>query len=132
MNLCECGKLIEVIKYKHNGKPLCDECWGKIKIKAVINDGVTFNTTKDKLYHFTHQFSPAEKPIEIRGKDHWEKEIKKRGLIDDFTQDHKKYLKEMEKRKNPDPRISHEFIVDQISRELKSKGLYNKLVKRRR
>ena len=34
-----------------------------------------FFTTKDKLYHFIDRRT-FDKPIEIRGKDHWKKELK--------------------------------------------------------
>jgi hypothetical protein len=109
---------------------ICKSCGWWERICHCQGAGV-FNTTKDKLYHFTHQFSLQEQPLEIRGKDHWQKEIKKRGLSDDFTQDYQRHVKEISRRKDSYQTAGKAFIRDQITSELREKGLYHKLLKRR-
>ena len=54
---------------------------------------IAFYTTKDKLFHFVDNKN-FSKPIEIRGKGHWKRELKKRGLTDDKGIKPKKKSKE--------------------------------------
>lgn len=109
---------------------ICQQCgwWDRL---CHCKDLVLFSTTKDKLYHFNHQFSINEKPVEIRGKDHWQKELKKRRLIDDFTQSYKGQIKELHNKKDDYKPLDRKFIANEINRELQEKGLRDKVFKRR-
>ncbi len=109
---------------------ICPKCKWWDKICHCRELGSLFTTTKDKLYHFNHQFSPNEQPMEIRGKDHWKRELKSRGLTDDFEQKPKNIrdLKTpMQDFKTTDPK----FVRNEILRELHEKGLRGKLLRRR-
>ena len=108
---------------------ICEKCgwWDRL---CHCKDLTIFNTTKDKLYHFDHQFSINEKPVEIRGKDHWQKELRKRGLVDDFTQSYSGQMRELRNRKEEKQKIDRKFVSNEILRELQEKGLRDKLIRR--
>ena len=69
-------------------------------------------TTRDKLFHFT-DLDTFDKPIEIRGKDHWYKELKKRGLTDDTIS---KRPDRRDERKRERIKAIHEAIKDDRSK----------------
>ena len=85
------------------------------------NEVDVFNTTKDQLYQFDG-IQTFGKHTEVRGKDHWKKLLKQHGLIDDI-----KGVKE-----KPYKPTDRKFIAEEIKKELGEKGLYHKLVKRRK
>lgn len=124
--LCRCGRPIS--HYKYNGERICKDCWDGIKPKITSTE--SFNVTKDKLYDFIDEKNFG-KPIHITSKGQWKRELKKRGLTDDFTQDHNKYIKEVEGRHKENPKVDRKWIAEQIHQELQSKGLRDKVYKRR-
>ncbi len=106
---------------------ICPKCnwWERI---CHCKELELFNTTKDRLYNFT-DYKNFKTPTEIHGKDHWKKVLKEHGLTDDFDQRPPTQEELQPKKYEP---VSRKFIADQISKELYDKGLYHKLVKKRR
>lgn len=129
-DICKCGKIIIGVRYSYNGDMLCQQCFSERKSISQRSGVGGFNTTRDKLYHFTHQFSLNEKPVEIRGKDHWRKEIKSRGLTDDFEQKPRRPENLKSHAEGYEP-VGREFIRDEILKELQEKGLRHKLFRRK-
>ncbi len=102
------------------GSNQCNVCgwWDRI---CHCKDLDLFNTPKDKLYEFI-DYKNFRQPIEVHGKRHWNSLLKQHGLIDDV-----KGIKDPEQKL-----VGREFIKDQMLSELHDKGLYHKLIKRRR
>lgn len=130
LDICtDCKLPIDSAVYKINGEPYCRSCFGKrpsLRQRLGITD-FGFNTTKDKLFDFVDNKN-FRKPVEIRTKGQWNRELKKHGLTDDV--DYKK-PNDLKMQKDP-PKIDREFIKDEISRELQEKGLNGKLLRRKR
>ena len=128
----DCGGFITGVIYHYNGSTICKDCFSKRpSVRQGFDEG--FYTTKDRLYDFI-DYKNFKKPTEVRGKGHWKKLLKQHGLTDDFDQTPKTEEKlrqdgQFHKRYEPAPR---KFIAEQILGELQQKGLYNKLIKRRR
>ena len=121
--------------YKHNGDLYCIECYQKIpslRSRLGLDFASDFHTTKDKLYDFI-DYKNFGKPVEIRSKGQWNRELKKRGLTDDFTQSPAKHMKEVMDKKDKDnyKTMDKKWVAEQIHRELKEKGLHDKVFKRR-
>jgi len=123
----DCHLPIENAVYKINGEPYCKVCFGKkpsLRQRLGITD-FNFNTTKDKLFDFVDNKN-FRKPVEIRSKGQWKRELKKHGLTDDVD-----FKKPNELKQQYDtPKISKEFIKDEILKELQEKGLRDKLIRR--
>ena len=107
----------------------CKTCgwWDRICHCRELN---LFNTTKDQLYQFDG-FHAFGKHVEVRGKDHWKKLIKERGMTDDFDQKPISPEKLVQDSR-PFVPTDKRFIREQIFSELKERGLFHKLVKRRK
>lgn len=106
---------------------ICPKCnwWDRL---CHCGELTLFNTTKDKLFHFTDEVNFRE-PIEIRGKDHFDKLCKQKGITwRDIKQSPRKVQDLKKEEYKPVPR---KFIADAIRQELQSKGLSGKLLKRR-
>lgn len=123
-----CGNGLEGIKYLYNGKQLCSVCFSA-QPSVGLKRGLGFNTNRDKLWEFVDN-KTFRKPVFIHSKRQWQRLLKQHGLTDDFNQSYKSMIREM-KPKKYEP-VKREFIAKQISEELYSKGLYDKLIKRRR
>jgi len=92
----------------HKGEicPKCDMC----EVEE------TFNTNKDKLYSF-HSSSLG---IDIESKSQWKRELKKRGLTDDFNQS------KLEIGSHREHKLSHEELKNSIRQEMKDRGIYSR------
>lgn len=106
---------------------ICKVCgwWDRI---CHCKDLELFNLTKDKLFHFT-DYNTFSKPVDIRGKDHFDKLCKQEGLTWRNIKQARRTEKDFRQEKyEPVPRKQ---IADMIHRELKDRGLHGKLLKRR-
>jgi hypothetical protein len=83
-------------------------------VEEPINEA--FMTNRDQLYKF-HSLALG---IKIESKSQWKRELKSRGLTDDFNQG------KLEIGIHKKPKLNHEEIKNNIRDEMKSRGLYSR------
>lgn len=81
----------------------------------------SFMTNKDRLY----VFNSTALGIPIESKSQWKRELKERGLTDDFVQGSGR-IKEMENATQQKPKFDRELVKSHIRNEMKEKGIYSR------
>ena len=81
----ECG-----VTYKINHERVCKDCFGAKELH-VIEAGLGFNTSKDKLWEFT-DYHITGKPIEIHSKSQWKRLLIQHHLHDDVNKDNLRHI----------------------------------------
>ena len=117
----KCGSEITGVVYKLNGESLCQVCFSNTKTRIRSVD-LGCNTVKDKLWDFI-DMSNFGKPIHITSRRQWEKECKKRGLVQIMNKD----LKNQENMTIPSYKpVPRREIRDAIFKEIQARGVYDK------
>ena len=123
---CICGKESGQFIRKHNGDIYCEEHFPKVKKQSIAPE--VFNTPSDTFSNFvdTKNFG---KPMHFSSLTSFERECKKRGLHPLMSSDMKR---KMDNPKHPDFKTTpHKEVKECIIGELKQKGLWDKLGRRK-
>lgn len=98
---------------------VCPKCkwWDRICHCGELN---IFSTTKDKLFHFVDNTN-FDKPIEIRGKDHFDRLCKQQGITWRDMKQSNRSEKDYKKNLNDKP-IDRKEMAHTIRQGMKEKG----------
>lgn len=115
-----CGGAVN-IRYRYNGEVMCKECFSKLPDKEICG----FNTPKDRLYNF----HSAALNIDIESKSQWKRELKKRGLSDNFEQSEKGRVRDIEKsasEQHSQRKHQHQEVKNSVRDALKGMNMYSR------